>query len=388
LLALALVAAAAALAVSRGKEKDPAPRAKSAGTVRPAAPSRYEIPSSAVSVRTSTELKQALLRPQPTDIVLSDGVYDAPGPFLNANGHRLYAASVGGAVLRAGLSLGANAGAAGASVQGLIFDIRDEEKTVEGAEIVVWGTAKGAAVRDVVLRGNRVVRAGLVVRQPDGFRGARLVAQDFTDYGVVVDANDPALTDIDRPFQLTDVRVEDVTRPVPGSSNGTGEACVWVGNPGVVRRVHVRRCAWTGLWTGTATTDALFDRIDVDDTPTGVYLEHFTRRSTFQHVRVGKRVRVGMLAEWASPDWGGRPASVENVIQNSWIGASVAGVYLDEGTTRTTVRRTVFANQRWAAIGDHRGIDNAFYGNDYEAIVAGADDVTQEHLSSFKNGDQ
>jgi hypothetical protein len=161
---LALVAAAAALAVSRGGEKDPAPRAEFARTVRPAAPARYEIPSSAVSVRSSTELRHALLRSQPTDIVLSDGVYDAPGPCLNANGHRLYAAGVGGAVLRAGLSLGANAGAPGGSVQGLIFDIRDEEKTVEGAEIVVWGTAKGAAVLDVVLRGNGDVRAGLVVR--------------------------------------------------------------------------------------------------------------------------------------------------------------------------------------------------------------------------------
>ena len=95
-----------------------------------------------------------------------------------------------------------------------------------------------------------------------------------------------------------------------------------------------------------------------------------------------------MLTEWVSPAWGGRPASVHNVIQDSWIAASLAGVYLDEGTTRTTVRRTTFVNQRWAAIGNYRGIGNAFYGNDYDGIASSADEVTEQHASSFRNGDQ
>jgi hypothetical protein len=384
---LAVVAALAALAVSCGEDKDRARPAKAAsGAVRPAAPSRYEVPPAAIRVATSTELRRVLLSPDPLDIELADGVYDGSAPFLNPNGHRLYAGRIGGAVLRAGLSMGANAGPSGGSLQGLVFDVRDAEKTVDGAEILVWGTAEHASVLDVALRGNGVVRAGLVVRQPGGFRGARIDARDFTDYGVLVDANDPALTRLDQPFELTDVSVAGVARPVPGSSDGRGEACVWIGNPGLVRRVHARRCGWSGLWTGTAATEALFDQIDVDETPTGVYIEHFTRRSTFQHVRVGEHVRVGIHAEWAAPEWGHRPASVENVIEDSWIGASVAGVYLDEGTTRTVVRRTTFMNQRWAAIGDYRGIDNAFYGNDYDAIPSRADDVTKQHLSSFENG--
>jgi hypothetical protein len=389
LLVLALVAAVTALAFSRDGDKTPSGSVNRVPeAVAPAAPAPYERPHSAVPVATSEELQQALLRPQPTDIVLADGVYDAPAPFLNPNGHRLYAAHLGGATLRAGLSLGANAGEEGGSVRGLVFDVREEAKTVQGAEILVWGTAKHAAVLDVVLEGNRAVGAGLVVRQPDGFRGERLVARNFTNYGVVVDANDPARTSLTRPFELSDIRVSGVARPVPGSSNGTAEACVWVGNQGLVRRVHARDCAWTGLWTGTAATHALFDRIDVDDTPTGVYIEHFTNRSTFQRLRVGDEVRVGVLAEWAAPEWDRQPASVDNVIQDSWIAASLAGVYLDEGTTRTTVRRSTFANQRWAAIGDYRGIDNAYYGNNYDAIAPGADDVTEEHLSSFADGDQ
>jgi hypothetical protein len=378
---LALVASAVAVGLSGGEKKEPVGSAP--GQVRPTPPSPYDAPSSGVRVTTSAELRVLLSRSQPTDIVLADGVYDGSGPFLNPNGHRLYAATVGGAVLRAGLSLGGNAGPPGGAVHGLVFDVRDPEKTVEGAEIAVWGTATGARVLDVTLRGNRVIRTGLVVRQPEGFRGARLVARGFTDYGVVVDANDPALDELARPFLLTDVDVAGVARPVPRSSDGTAEACVWVGNPGIVRRVHVRRCAWTGLWTGTAATDVLFDRVDVDQTRTGVYVEHFTRRSTFQRLRVGREVRIGVVAEWAAPEWGGRPASVDNVIQDSWFQSSLAGVFLDDGTTRTTIRRSTFANQRWAAIGDYRGIDNAYYGNDYAAIAPGADDVTHEHPNSF-----
>jgi hypothetical protein len=381
----ALGAAAAAVGLSGGERKQPV--ASIPGHVRPIPPSAYEVPARAVHVATSAELRTALRRSQPTDIVLADGVYDGSQPFLNPHGHRLYAAHVGRAVLRAGLSLGGNAGSAGGGVRGLVFDVRDPRKTAEGAEIIVWGTASGARVLDVTLRGNGAVRTGLVVRQPEGFRGARLVARGFTDYGVAVDANDPTLDELARPFHLTDVDVAGVARPVPRSSNGTAEACVWIGNPGVVRRVRVQRCAWTGLWTGTAAAHALFDRIDVDQTPTGVYVEHFTRASTFQRLRVGGEVRIGVLTEWAAPEWDGRPASVGNVFQDSWFDTSAAGLYLDEGTTRTTVRRSTFVSQRWAAIGAYRGLDNAFYGNDYDRIAAGADEVTQKHLNSYAGGE-
>jgi hypothetical protein len=348
--------------------------------IQPAAPASYDIPAGAVRVRTAAQLRRALARTHPSDIVLADGVYDGSRPFLNSHGHRLYAARTGGAVLRAGLSFGGNSGPPGGSVRGLVFNVRDRTKTANGAEILVWGTARRARVVDVTLLGNTRVRAGLVVRQPEGFKGARLRARGFTDYGVVVDANDPTRDTLTRPFRLTNVDVAGVARPVPRSSNGTAEACVWIGNPGVVQRVRVRRCAWAGLWTGTATTGAVFDQIDVDRTPTGVYVEHFTKRSTFERVRVGSAVRIGLLTEWAAPEWDGRPASVDNMIQDSWFAASVAGVYLDAGTTRTTIRRSTFVNQSWAAIGDYRGVKNSYYGNDYRGIDPGADKVTTDHL--------
>jgi hypothetical protein len=367
-------------------EAEPGPRAPKPDLVRPRPPSPYNVPAGALRVTTSAQLVNALRRTRPTTIVLADGVYESPGPFLNPHGHRLYARRVGGAVLRAGVSLGGNDGRPGGLVRGITFDVRDPAKTAEGAEIMVWGTAARARVLDVTLRGNGVVQSGLVVREPEGFSAARLLVRGFTDYGVLVDANEPARTRLGRPFRLTDIDVAGVARPLPRSSNGTAEACVWVGNQGVVERVRARKCAWTGLWTGTATTGAVFDRIDVDRTPTGVYVEHFTRSSRFQRLEIGRKVRIGLLTEWADPAAGGRAASIGNVIEDSWFASRLAGVYLDAGTTRTTVRRSTFVNQRWAAIGDYQGNDNTYYGNDYEGIASGASEVSDQHVSVFEEG--
>ena len=106
---------------------------------------------------------------------------------------------------------------------------------------------------------------------------------------------------------------------------GRAEACVWIGDAGSVRRVRARSCAWSGLWTGTATRRASFEAIDVDRARTGVYIEHFTRDSTFRALRIGPRVRIGLAAEWADPVWGRRPASVGNVIEDSRFESRLVG---------------------------------------------------------------
>jgi hypothetical protein len=335
-----------------------------------------------VSVKTSAQLRAALARPRPTNILVRGGVYDSDAAFVDTNGHSLYSGMLGRAVLTAGLLIGGEDSARGGVVRGLVFDIRDPAKTADGAAIKVSGDAAGVQLLDLRLLGNRVVGSGVMVRQPEGFRGSRLVVRGFTDYGVLVDANDRGLTSLRRPFQVTDVNVSAVKRPVPGSSNGRAEACVWIGNPGTVARIRARDCGWTGLWTGTAATGVRASDVDIDATRTGVYLEHFTKSSIFERVRVGRDVRVGLTAEWADPDWGSVPGSIDNIVENSRFESWLAGVYLDKGTTRTTIRRSTFVGQRWAAIGDYQGVDNAYYGNDYRAIAKGAVAVTRDHIST------
>lgn len=354
------------------------------GLVRPTPPRRYLIRRPVVRVRSSGQLREVLVRSTPTRIVLRPGRYDADEPFVNPHGHAIYSEIVGRAVLTAGISMGRADGGAG-HLQGVVIDVSDHGKTVDGVAVFVRGHAGG--VFDVVLRGHGVIRSGLVVRQPEGFRAARLVVRDFTDYGVLVDANDRNRTMLSQPFAVRDLDVAGIKRAEPGSSRGRGEACVWLGNPGAAARVRARDCGWTGLWTGTAATGLQVMDVDVDMTRTGVYLEHFTIQSTFERIRVGRAVRVGLTAEWADPGWGGLPGSVDNVVRSSRFESWLAGVYLDEGTTRTVIRGSTFTGQRWAAIADYRGNGNAFYGNDYRGIAQGAVAVTQAHIRTAPGGE-
>ena len=387
-LALGAAVAVAAIAAATGPRiSEPAALAVvKPAEARPAQPARYSVPRPFVRVRSSAQLRSALARRTPLAIVLSAGTYDAEEAFVNANGHSLYAGELGKAILTAGLSVGSNDGRRGGAVRGLVLDVRDPDKTADGAAVNIWGDAAGVQLLDLRVRGGKSIRSGVVIRQPEGFVGARLVLRDFTDYGIVIDANDMELTALERPFRLSDVDVAGVARAIPRSSQGRGEACVWIGNPGLVERVRVRRCAWTGLWTGTAATKARFAAIDIDQTRVGVYMEHYTRQSTFERLRIGSRVRTGINAEWADPDSNGGPASVDNVVQDSRIASWLAGVYLDEGTTRTIVRRTTFIGQSWAAIGDYKGVGNAFQANDYRKIDPGAVPVTRAHIRTADGG--
>jgi len=387
--ALITFAAACGLVLLLDREADNAesPAAsRRAPPVHPAPPAQYRVPRGALRVSTSRQLHAALARTRRTTIVLAAGAYGSRRPFLNPHGHAIYAARRGRAVLHAGLSLGGNTGRPGAVVRGVVVDVADARRTVDGAAIAVWGTGRDVRILDSTLRGNGVTRAGISAQQPEGLEIRRVVVRRFTDFGMYVDANDLARGPLASPFRIRDADVAHVGRRDPGSSNGRAEACIWIGNTGSVRAARLRSCAWTGLWTGTATDGARIDRVDVDRAPTGVYVEHFTRDSTFRRLRIGPRVRVGLTAEWADPAWDRRPASVDNLIELSRFESRLVGVYLDEGTTRTTVRRSSFANQTWAAIGDYQGDGNTYESNDYTGVDASASPVRHDHIRSAPEG--
>jgi hypothetical protein len=349
---------------------------------RPNPPRPYVVPPRALKVFTSAELASALADHRRAAIVLAPGTYDYPRQFSDREGDQIYASRLGGSVLKAGISLGANSGPPGALVRGIKFDVRDRAKTLHGAILHVWGSAAHAAVLDTWLDGHGVIGAGLVVRQPEGFVGRRIVATGFRNYGVAVDPNDVHYR-ARSPFRLRDVDVSRVARAVPGSSDGTAEACVWLGSAGTVQRVRARGCGVTGIWTGTANRRSWIDDVVVDRTPVGVYIEHFTTGTTFQRLRIGPNVTRGINAEWANPAIG-RAASVDNVIQDCFIRTTHVGVYLDQGTTRTLIRRCAFAGQAWAAIGDYAGVDNRYVENDFSQVPASAVRVSYEHDTGWR----
>jgi hypothetical protein len=344
----------------------------------PARPRPYSLPAGARAVSSSQELSAALADGRNEALVLEPGIYDNPRPFADRDGDRLYAARLGEAVLRAGIVLGSNTGRAGASIRGLRFDVSDPAKTLHGAIVHVWGSASHSSVLDTRLYGRGRVDTGLLVRQAHGFVGRRIVASGFRSYGVLVDPNDVGYR-TRAPFALADLTISQIRRPMRGSSNGRAEACLWLGSPGTARRISARRCGITGIWTGTATHGSRIADATIDRAPVGIYIEHYTTSTTFDRLRVGPHVDRGVNAEWSNLMLGEKPASSDNLIEDAFFRTTHVGVYLDQGTTRTLVRRCVFVGQHWAAIGDYLGNDNGYFENDFSGIGAGAVAVSHDH---------
>ena len=219
----------------------------------PASPSSYALPSGAVTVSSSAGLVEALARAEPRDIVLADGSYDNARPFVDTGGHRVYAQHLGGARLSAGFVLGGTVG--GAVLRGLSFDVDRPGQTFRGAIVYVRGTGPANQLLDLSLDGHGVIPSGIFVRQAEGLLVQRIVARNFLDWGVLVDPNDASLRPASPPT-IEDVTSANVSRDVPRSSNGTSEACVWLGVTATVRRIKTRHCAWEGLPVGSGTVTA------------------------------------------------------------------------------------------------------------------------------------
>lgn len=345
----------------------------SSHSVRVQPPAGYALPTGARHVSTSSALAAALAASGQT-IVLADGQYDSPSPFTVGAGTRLYAEHQGRAVLHAGVSIGLGP----AVVRGIAFDLSDTRNVHDGAAVSVWGAAHGTSVEDVSIDGNRKISFGLFVRAAEGFVGRRIVARNLTSDGIAIDTYPRRVRFVRAPV-LSDLDVAHVARPRPRSSNGTSEACLWLAVTISVDRARVRDCAWTGVWVGFNTVGGRYTGLDIDHTPVGVYLEHYTTASTFSRLSVGPGVRVGVNCEWADPAYGRKPASVRNVIRDSVFESYETGVFMDEGTRLTSVVNSVFRGQRVAGIVDFRGRGNSYRGNDYAGITSPGVAISHDH---------
>jgi hypothetical protein len=365
----------------------------------PRPPATYPLPSQARVVRTSGELKAALRRATRTNIVLADGVYESTRPFVNRAGHQIYAEHLGKAVVKAGLVFGGNSGTGGGLVRGVVFDVSDLTRVFHKGIVHVWGQAgTGTQVLDCVLRGHGVISFGLFVLNPEAFVAQRLRISGFTGVGLRASNNDyvPYGHATARIKAVSDIVVTDVSRPTPGSSDGTAEAGLWIGHPVTngVRRIKVSNVSWSGIEVVNNAWDTVYSDLDINVggsnqyAGVGIYLEHFSYRNTFQRFRI-VGAKVGFTAEWDDPGWGGVAAAHFTTIRNGLIDAAgstiprnQAGIYLDSGTESTTVTGVIFKNQNWAAIGAYRNTGtNTFEGNDYSGLAPGAVPISNDHIT-------
>jgi hypothetical protein len=300
-------------------------------------------------------------------------------------------------VLTAGLVIGGNFASGGGLVRGVTFNVSDAARTLGGGIIHIWGVAgTSTQVLDCVLNGNAVVPDGILAYNPRGLRVERVQLSNFTDVGLRASDNVQLAYGASVPVMdvIQDVVIDGVSRPVPGSSNGTGESGLWVGEPvqNGVHRIRVSNVSWSGIETANNAWDTQFTDIDVDMSGArqfagvGVYLEHYSRNLKFDHFLL-KGVRVGFNAEWNDPAWGSVAGAHYVTIQNGLIDSTgstlsghQAGIYLDQGTESTTVNSVTFRNQNWAGIGAYQTIGTNSFSQLTNMVAASGTLISYSHL--------
>jgi len=361
----------------------------------PVPPSGYEVPEGATVVSNSAQLIAALAGPQ-ADIVLADGTYDAPTYFADSNGSRLYAQNLGGAVLTAGLVVGGNSGSGGAIVRGLAFDVSDPDKVFQGGELQTWGPAgNDLQVLDCTFDGHGVIPIGLLASTEQGLVAQRLVFSHFTDEALRASDDETVAYHAATPViaSISDISIDGVTRTPPGSSNGTAEAGLFIGQPvqDGVRRIRIRDVSLSGIETVNNSWDTTFSDLDIDmggadqTAGTGVYLEHFSRNDVFTDFTI-TGVRTGFNGEWDDGTTG-NGAMHDVTIEygtvdstGSTVAGHQAGVFLDQGSDSTTVRNVTFRNQNWAGIGAYLNTGSNSFGDNTFVLSPPAVDTSTGHI--------
>ena len=346
-----------------------------ASVTPPESPASYSVPAGATVVSSSTALAANLVDGVAEDIVLENGVYASS--FALNQGDRLYARTLGGALLTGGVTVGSGTGSL---IRGLSISATSGDAVVN-----YWG-GSGHRILDTTIDGQKAVQFGVRSKAIEGFVAQRLVIRNVLGWGLYADTYPNYFYVPTVKPTFTDLNVANVSRAVPRSSDGTSEACVWIGvisNP--VERLLLRQCAWEALWTGVSLRNTTFRDIDIATTDraqvAGIYTEHYSWGAVFERFRI-EGPRVGINNEW---DYGNdRGACEDCIFQDGTIIGGRIGVGLEPGTLRSTVRRVKFIGQCWAAINDWDEVNhystqqNVYVDNDYTGLPAGVPAIRHE----------
>jgi hypothetical protein len=281
-------------------------------------------------------------------------------------------------------------------IEGLAFDVTDPSSTFQNSELNTWGVAgENTQVLDSTFDGNWAVGVGLLAANSDGLVAARLHFSHFTDEGIRASDNVQVPYGSPTPVinTISDVSVDGVGASSPGSSGGTAESGLWIGEPVAngVNRISISDCAWSGIELVGNAWNTTFSDFTIDTTGphavngVAVYMEHFTTNDVFTNFQI-TGARVGFAAEWDN-GVAGNGAAQNDTIKNGTIDArgwsgtgNTAGVYLDAGTGSTTVENVTFENQNWAGIGAYQSAGVDTFSNNTFAVAPGAADVSPGHL--------
>ena len=344
---------------------------------QPAIQTTYTLPQNAIWVTNSTNLINALAQTPAHDIILSDGIYDNSAPITFSVPHRIWSEHLGGAVLKCGLTFGGNWGTPGAEIHGLRFMIENSAHAENC--VATWGTGSQLKITDCWFDGGGNSQAAIKAQAVNGLSIKRVEIKNFLSWGIFA-SDYPTKQTPAIPIIIEDAIVRSILRQTPGSSNGTAEAGIWIGNTASVSRARIQRCGVTGIWTGSACNDSVFSDLQIDDIPVGIYIENITRRTVFKKFVIGPNISTGVNSEWNLGDPAGGGDS--NQIQEGLIDSTIVGVCFDEGTKNSTVSSVTFRNSSKAGIGMYLSPTCSYSGCIFD-LPAGVPNVRYDHWSAW-----
>jgi hypothetical protein len=319
----------------------------------PIPPSSYTIPGGATTVTTASALSTALSS-SATDIVVANGTYG--GTSYSIGSKHLWAQNLGGAIFTAPITVGSG------SIEGIKVDVASGTAISAGANSII---------RDTWLEGHKTATYGILSGNPTGEIFERDVINGFTNGGIRsydnIQIGYAQANSTPHFNHLSDLTVSEIGEDLQGtnpsncgSSNGTEEAALFLGNPidNGIQRLHLYNNCFLGINFVRNSFNINVSDVNIDGKvggskigTIGIYFEHYSRNIHVTNFYIGPNVERCMTSEW-DYGTGDRPAT-DIYISNGTCNANLqsgagsagrSGITIDAGSCRHQVTNVIFQN--------------------------------------------
>jgi hypothetical protein len=257
----------------------------------------------------------------------------------------------------------------------------------------VWGAFSNVSVQDSSIDGDGTAQVGVFALGSDRSRDASVIrtkVRGFRSHGILLAQKEhgrpaAALHGLALDNLVTDIRdpARDQCVYAPNTTPrcGTNEGGIWTG--GVEASIignAVLRARWDGIETvGSSTRTTVVGNL-IQDTRTGIYLEHSTHDSLFsKNLILG--ARTGINVEWFHD---GQGSTRNTFTSNRVVSASRGGLFVDVGDDGNQIVRNVFVGGARPAIVLQGTSDNVVRRN--VGCRAGEEELVREQSAYYDSG--
>jgi hypothetical protein len=257
----------------------------------------------------------------------------------------------------------------------------------------VWGAFSNVSVQDSEIDGDGAAQVGVFALGSDRSRDTSVIRtkiRGFRSHGILLAQKEygrpaAALHGLALDNLVADIRDPARDRCVYAPNTtpkcGTNEGGIWTG--GVEAAIignAVLRARWDGIETvGSSTRTTVVDNL-IQDTRTGIYLEHSTHDSLFSKNLIID-AGTGINVEWFHD---GQGSTRNTFTSNRIVTASKGGLFVDVGSDGNQIVRNVFVGGARPAIVLQGTSDNVVRGN--VGCRTGGEELVREQSAHYDNG--